>query len=803
MKTLLLTFYHRPYLFMSLFALIFITSFMFAKQLKVDADLSALLPQEIDSIKDFERVKTRFGGIGYIVVTATGDKPENLRRFADNVANVVKHTPHISFVDSKRPSDFFRNRGFYYLEVDDLKTIEERLKLRWKWEKRQKNPMYIDLEESEPPSLDFQDLRDKHQKSQSKWWSAQQSDETYYFNQDDSRIAIFIKPDITSLDLDFSQRVINDVQQQLNKIDYSSYSPNLKVELTGSYQKKIDMQKSMKIDLKNVSLIALSLVFIYLLIHFRRLEPVVLILLPLILGIACTFAFAQLVFSQLNILTAFIGVILIGLGIDHGIHLLSRYQDECKSNADAEKVMRNTFLQTGRAVTIATLTTFVTFVSLSLSDFRAFHEFGIIAAAGMIFISLAYLIFLPPLLKIVKQHSWKIVSDENVIISSNRVTKGLLHRPKQRIILASIVWLVFTIFATQVYFNYDFESLGNSDLRSFQLDKEVNALLGYSQTPMVVLTENTTEEKRAASQLRDNKNQLAENSGLDFVLTADDLVPPLQTEKQIEIEKIGKILNRMKASWFEPAEVEKLETAKQMVDVAPFTYDDLPEQMKKLFGINEHEKSQDGIILLFPSIGLGDGDKVLSLTEEIRQVRQSDDKRLIIAGEALVLADILRLVFTELPFVLLLSLILIIAVLWIFLKDLTMTMLCLIPAVMTLSITLGIMAILGIELNYINVLMLPVLLGISVDSGVHIVTRVMDGDSLHKIIKHTGLAIWGSIITSGLGVGAMLLTNHHGLNTLAQVGTIGLLVNLIVSVAVLPALLSLFKAKKYFNTIHH
>ncbi|MDH5216821.1 MAG: MMPL family transporter, partial [Gammaproteobacteria bacterium] len=211
-----------------------------------------------------------------------------------------------------------------------------------------------------------------------------------------------------------------------------------------------------------------------------------------------------------------------------------------------------------------------------------------------------------------------------------------------------------------------------------------------------------------------------------------------------------------------------------------------------LFGDDKsQDEGQNGIVMLFPSIKLSDGEKVISLADEIRSIVQSGGDRLIIAGEAMILADILNMVFSESPKVFSACGIMIFAILWLFMRSFFLALLCLVPAVFTLSTTLGVMAVFNLELNYINILMIPVLLGISVDSGVHMVNRIIDGDSVHTIISETGTAIFGSILTSGLGIGALLLTEHSGLNSLAQIGTIGLFVNLLVSLLVFPALLSL------------
>jgi len=762
-----------------------------AEKLTLDADLAALLPDSFKSVQDLEQVKTFFGGIGYVVITAQDAPPQSLRKFADDVAKKTSPIKNVKFVDHRRPVEFFQDRALYFLDTEDLNIIQKRVKKRWKWEKNKRNPMYIDLENAPAPSLDFEDLQNKYSSAgKSNWMEGQNSQEAYYFNENKSLIAIFVKPNIPSSDLKTTQSLLKSIQQKVNSLDLNTYGDNIKVAYTGRYQKQIDLQNQMQKDLGIASLVAILLVITYLLFHFRRIEAIILILLPLIIGIVFTFAFASVIYGSLNILTAFIGVILLGLGIDHGIHLLSRYQDERNKGLDESIVIHNTFTQTGRSVTIAALTTLVIFIGLGFSEFRAFHEFGIIAAGGMVFIVLSYLLCMPPLLKLTSQLTWKKPK------SSSNGRPRLKHFGKQWqntiLIISTLCIVLLSLNISNVRFNYDFDSLGNAKLPSFQLDREVNELLGYSQTPMVALSDDEEQERYVTELFRSNQEQLNEKSGIDFLLSSSDLVPLDQEEKQRIIKKIGKVVKKVKDSWLDADDLKLVEDFKKMVKSEPFAYADLPLETRQLFGIDEaHSESQKGVVMLFPAISLSDGKRVLELADEIRSVHQSNGNRLPVAGESMILADILHLVFKESPRVLFLSTLFIILFMWFFMKKFNYTILCLLPAILTISLTLGVMALLNIELNYINMLMIPILLGIGVDSGIHMVSRAIEGHSLDEILNETGLAIFGSILTSGLGIGALLLTNHSGLNSLAHVAIIGLSINLLVSIILLPALLNL------------
>ncbi len=785
-----------------------------AKKLTLDADLNALLPDTFTSVQDLQAVKDRFGGVGYIIATIRGDNPPAMRALADEIANKTRNLEHISFIDYRRPVEFFKNRALYYLDLEDLKTIQKRIKKRWKWEKQQRNPMYVNLEDAEPPSLDFTDIQEKfNAENDSSWMEAQQTDEAYYFNEDKTFLAIFIKPNITSSNLSLSAKILDNVQRAINTIDldaYASADTPMQVEITGRYKKKIDLQAEMKKDMRIASFLSLGLVIGYLLIHFRRLEVIVLIATPLLVGIIGTFAFAAFAFGQLNILTAFIGVILLGLGIDHGIHLLSRYRDEMKNGCKEDETIFKTFVDTGKSVAVAAFTTFVIFLGLSLSELRAFYEFGITASVGMILIMLSYLLLMPALLGILNKLTWKFEQPNHTSGTANTQkspVNGLLtslshvHTRRYRAIsiFSIILVLVIGFKIKDLTFNYNFESLGHSDLPSFVLDKEVNDLLGYSQTPMMALTDNLDEEYYVSEQYRKNRAELGNKSGVDFLLATGDLIPLNQEEKQKVLGKILKTVKKVKHSWLKDDEIEMLEELKTILQSKPFTYADLPVEVRQFFGNQQDAKNAEGAIMIFPSINLNDGGKVVALVNELRQVKQQSGERVPIAGESTILADILNLVFREAPKVLTISLIMVFSILWFFMKRIDYAAIALVPALFTIAFTLGLMAIFNIELNYISIIMIPILLGIGVDSGVHMVHRAVEGCHLPDIINETGTAIFGSIVTSGLGVGALLITNHPGLNSLAFIGVLGLTINLLVSIFILPALIEARISNKHLQ----
>lgn len=778
---------------LGLAALVMVAALTGVSRLEVDTRLTALLPESFRSVRDLDRLEKRFGGVGFVAIAAEGAEPEALKRFADNIAAKLKTVEGVRWVRHRRDAGFFEERGLYYLGIDDLETISDRLAAREKWEHKHNNPLYIDFEESTPPPLDFADLRDKYARDTGKRWVSFQGGGDYYFDSKEGRIAVLVKPTKISSDLTFARGLVARIRAAVASIDTTAYGPKMQITLTGRYAKRVEQQAMIEADLRLASITALLLVLAFIAMHFRRALAVVLITAPLVAGLIPTFGLAGLLFGQLNILSAFIGAILLGLGIDHGIHLLFRFRAERKAGADSLDAVRSAFGETGRAVAVAAMTTFVAFGSLALSEFRAFREFGVIAASGIFFIVLAYATILPALLGIAGRLGWRPgrrgpLRPSAYAAQLQRWAPGLLAATGLAV-LGALVCI------PSASFNYDFASLQGGTLPAYRMDDKVRDLLGYSQIPVVVLTDTQDEERHVVKTLRERKRHRKERSRVDFIAASTDLVPERQGEKRLILEKIGNILERVKPTWLDPKSRKQQRQLRRMAKAAPFTESDLPQSVRRQFrGLDGSDGS--GFVLVFPSISLDDGREISELAAEVRNVELPKGKIVSAAGEGMILADVLHMIWQEAPWVMSLTLVFVFLTVWLLLGRLSHSLLCLLPAALTLILTAGLLPLTGLKLNYMNIIMVPVLFGVGVDGGAHIIIRTTRGEPLESVLAEAGRAIAGAILTSCFGFGALCLAHQPGLSSVGQLALIGLAVNLLACLVSLPALLAWLQRRR-------
>jgi hypothetical protein len=117
---------------------------------------------------------------------------------------------------------------------------------------------------------------------------------------------------------------------------------------------------------------------------------------------------------------------------------------------------------------------------------------------------------------------------------------------------------------------------------------------------------------------------------------------------------------------------------------------------------------------------------------------------------------------------------------------------CLVPALLTVTVAICLLPILNVPLNYLNIIVIPVLFGISVDGAIHILSRVQEGGPaiLSSVIPETTRAIAGATITTAFGFGALIAANHIGLRSIGEFALVGLAVNALVSLVLLPSFIA-------------
>lgn len=785
--------HRRPLTALAAVALLAAAGSWAAGRLTLSADLTELLPRSFRSVQDLDVLRERFGGIGYVVVVGRHAEPEALRRFADDLAPKLAALPGIRFVEHRREYDFFADRALYYLSVEDLEEVGRRIKARERWERRQRNPMLLKLDDEPAPPLDFSDIERRYAGSSSRRIAG--SGEAHYLDPRTRMVLLLAKPAGLSSDLAYSKRIVGEVERLLAAQDLAPYGPGFQVALTGTFKKKIDQQAQISRDLALASTAAGLLMLLYLLLHFRSAVAVPLVLVPVGVGLAWTYGFVALAYGSVNLLTGFLGAVLGGLGTEHGIHLLGRFQALRRAGEGEEAAIRQAFAHTGVSALVSSLVAALTFLSLAISEFRAFREFGVIAAVGMVVVVAAYVAVLPAMLGLPGRLGWRGWGAGRVALARPRLADWLPRRARLVVWVIGPLALLLALQAPRARFDYDFSALEDGELPSFVLDRATNRLLGYSQTPTVILTDSPEEERALVRQIEARQAALGAESTVDFAAALGDLVPERQEEKQALLEAIDRTLARVDREGLPPGQREAFDAFRRAAAARPFGLEDVPAGVRRQF--QSSGGAQGGFVLVFPRVSMSDGEKVIAFARELRGLTRLDGQPARAAGEAMILSDIIDMVTRESGPVLVAAVVTVLLALFLTLGSLREALVCLAPTAASILVLVGLMAVAGLRFNFLNIVAVPVLIGTTVDGGVHLLGRLREAGLGHfgDVLAETGRAISGGLITSAVGFAALTVADHPGLRSLGTLTNLGFSVNLLVMLVAFPAALLLYRRR--------
>ena len=171
--------------------------------------------------------------------------------------------------------------------------------------------------------------------------------------------------------------------------------PGVDVGVTGEPSLEVDEMVSSERDSTHASLLSLVGVAVLFLFAFGTLVRPGFGITALLMAMAWTMGFAALAIGHLNVLTVTCMPMLVGLGIDFGIQVISRYDEERLAGREPLDALVETFGGTGMSIVTAGFTTSVSFLAARFTGFRGIGELGLLAAAGLMFSLLAMMTVLP------------------------------------------------------------------------------------------------------------------------------------------------------------------------------------------------------------------------------------------------------------------------------------------------------------------------------------------------------------------------------------------------------------------------
>lgn len=657
----------------------------------------------------------------------------------------------------------------------------------------------------------------------------------FYFSEKGNLLFLFVLPvkDYTTSKVIAKPLIF--LRQQISKLQ-KKY-PDLTIGVTGRPVLQFDeMQTSGEgtIWASLISLFGISLLFM---LFFKQARRPLYAVLCLVGGISWTLGFVTLALGKLNLLNITFGAILLGLGIEFGIHFLFRYMQERVGGKSTNEAIIQTILSTTGAIFTGAITASVAFFSALFTDFLGLKELGLVAGVGVLLCLISQIVTLPALLVVADQKNqvaplpkWdssleQIVRLRRPLILGVIVLCGLslwmipkmrfennllkLQNPnlgsvitEEKIIRESNTSTWFAVFLTRSLdeLQHLTKKIANLDTVGHQssiLDivrpdqqtrKQTLANLHFlwpqNGIPKSDLAQFGTSLHRLEQSLETLQNRAFAAGNVDAVKELEKLLEHAATIRQIATTNPPEMTERLKHSEknFFGAFGELTDFLRQNLSPTLLQTTDLPEDIKN------HFLSPRGnyALYVYPEDDIWEENFLAKFVHSLKQVDPH------VVGPPIEVYESSLRMKQGFYWVGWLTLVFVVLILLIDFKNIRDALLSLAPVGMGLIWLCGLMGWLKIDLSLANFFGLPILIGIGIDHGVHLVHNFKENRSIKKTFNLVAPSITLASLTTCVGFGAVAIVPHPGLASFGYIMALGSLTTLLAALVVVPLVL-----KKY------
>ncbi|MBN2384430.1 MMPL family transporter [bacterium] len=851
--------YNHYRLTLSLVGLVTVLCLYAAAHLQLQTNFVSLLPQQSRTVRVFFESVEDFGMSDFLVVCLRTDDQGNSERMmelADLIVEELAGSKLIEYIDYRlgdKEKDFYKeiflrnmvlfmdSRGIERLQqnlTDD--SIRDLIKKNKELLLSQVSLGVKKLITEDP--LRISEIYQEFLPGQKGNLNFDISD-GYYLTRDQKMLLILVKPVKSIEDFNFNRLLLYEVEQArdraLAELDASETSlpgeggTAVTVSFTGGHVITLADHQVIKRDIiKTVvsSFIAIVLLFVF---AFRRIETMLYIGLPLVTGVIWNLAFSYLTIGSLNLITSVLSAIILGLGVDFAIHLYNRFLDERVAGQEVLLALETSLAQTGVGVLTGAVTTAVAFFAMLLAPFRGLAEFGFMAGSGILFCFLSVVLLLPALirLRLPKFHCDPVLAKRPMSSFFVRpIAQCVLRFPRTILSIGIIITLAALTQVPKITFSDSLVDLRAQSNKYMKVRDEIQARTGGSfRYFLIVIRGPDIETVIAANErLMTQLDQYVRNHKLNNISSITDYIPSRSVQQQnidlirndpdLSGDRIERtFIHALEQNGFRfiPAYQNYIRNLKLSLAVTePFRYQNYRELrleriLKRFVAFKQNEVRL--AIYLFPREKDLTNQKIdyRDMFAEIRQMFQTMNIDADITGTLPVTQELKGLVISSINRVTLIALLGVILVLAFHFRRTKHIIAAMLPMSCGLIWMLGSMPLVGLSLNFFNIAIIPIIVGIGIDNGVHILHRYKESrqnnDRLLTVLTLSGKAVVLTSLTTILAFGSLYFSDYKGLATMGYLAITGVGFSLLASIFILPALIAIiieFRTHNHRSSSH-
>jgi len=860
-----------------------------------------LMPKNSKFHRDYRDYRQEFGDTEEIVVVLESDDPDKAGRFGQELYGRLQKRKDV-FREVFYPNGlpFFQKNGLLFLPYEDLRFLRDNL--------TRAMPVLKDLSAAPSVQTLFTSLTSRMDDYMRQQPGAPGAEEqlaslTFMLDKLGAGFERFSKPGGGTFSLDEfflsrgadgkesrfvaagrmqvltvlpikesgsfvpAEKAIAAVRAEIRKVSGDPRFAGVKAGLTGVPVLEYEEMSTSQRDIALATVISIVLTVILLLFAFRGVANAFAAMISLLVAIALSFGMATLVVGHLNILSMVFAVMLIGIGIEYGIQIVLRYQEEIQGGRQRLEALRTALNRNLWAITMAAATVAAAFLTFSFTDFKGISELGIIAAIGVAICVLVTFTVLPAMLMIPVKYgkrnrkvgigapsaaSVSATGDPPASGFSRSIKSILFDHPRTVLLLTALLCAASLYPLSRIDFDYNLMNLQAKGLESvsyaYKLMKS-SENSGYFAVASARTLEDVAVRTKALEALptvdhvvsiasfipEDQDRKLAELAALrtqlagarpvpyeedlrvmelpvvfeTFRTTVDRFVQRLQRENRPEAKDAAAflvILDRFFAGLEKEKDrnamgmlrdfqgnllaglPEKMETLRNSLAVAPVVAADIPAELRTRFV----GKTGRYLLQIAPKGEIFDRKPLEAFLKEVRTVEPNATGEPVMVFESMtIMRDSYRGAF-------LYAFLAIVLILLITFRSFRYAIIGLVPLVVGVLFMVSGMWLAGISFNSANIIVMPLVLGIAVDSGIYIINRFRhEGESGYRVImSSTGRGVIYNTLTIMISFGALMVAGHQGVFSIGAVMSLGMVACQIAFIVTLPAVLAVFGEKR-------
>ncbi|MDB4954302.1 MAG: exporters of the superfamily [Myxococcales bacterium] len=785
-------------------AVLVVSVYLIAFRLPLFADFSYLLPQDAPAVVDLRKLEARVKTADTVLVVVTAPTSEARAAAAHEMVAGIRALPK-DLVQQVEDDDveiraFLRAHRQIYVPLEDLVKARDALKQRIAAAKLAANPLYVDLEDraaedaAEPPEggdatakRELEDLRTRRRDAE------RQLDRSNHISADGKTAMIEVRIPFASTDVGRGKLLVAELDKL--RATVIAAHPGVAMGYCGGNITALAEHAAISKGIVLSSIVTALLVALVLALYFRSATLLVLLIVTLAIASAAAFGAAALTVGHLNAATAFLGAIIAGNGVNYGILLIARYLEERKRH-DVDEALAEAIVGTLRPTAVASLGASIAYGSLAATSFKGFADFAVIGAIGMQLCWIATFLLLPALL--LRWGRSTRTYHGTPFVGATLVWLVGFRRPHVVCAVALALGVVASVMVVRYVasdpFEYDIKQLRSvgddaKTARAWMKLSDDTFGRGYAG-PTYIAADRPEQVAKIVRALGDRDPGRRVVGQIRSIL---DVVPEHQPEKIAVLGEIRTMLDDEALAALDDKERADLAELRPPDTIEPVTADMLPASIRELL---TEKNGNVGLMIALQTSNKFDewnGHDMIKFASTVRRLDLPGGGVVTTSGGSVIFADIIQSIGRDGPFVTLLAACGLAIMVVLLVGRNRRAAAVLVATVAGSVLMVAVCALLGLKVNFLDFVALPITLGLGVDYAINVAHRHDHDDDPDPLatLRTSGSAVFVCSLTTIIGYGSLLVSENLAIRGFGTASLIGEVTCVATALVVVPAMLAL------------